>query len=86
MIVLFFFILNLYILLNHLIYLTMSSESLETLIVKSKVRDYIKEKGLNTSKAVVDGNRLNLRIAEILDNAIQRAKENGRKTVKPRDI
>jgi histone H3/H4 len=64
----------------------MSSESLETLIVKSKVRDYIKEKGLNTSKAVVDGNRLNLRIAEILDNAIQRAKENGRKTVKPRDI
>jgi histone H3/H4 len=56
------------------------------LIVKSKVREYIKEHGLNTAKAVVDGDKLDGRIKTILDNAIKRAKENGRKTLKPRDL
>jgi histone H3/H4 len=58
----------------------------DTLFVKSKVREYIKSKGLNTSSGVVDGETLNERIIDTLDNAIERAKANKRKTVKPRDL
>ncbi|TXT61231.1 MAG: hypothetical protein BAJALOKI2v1_40023 [Promethearchaeota archaeon] len=58
----------------------------DPLYVKSKVRDYINGKGLNTSSTVVDGTQLNERIMEILDKAIERAKANKRKTVKPRDL
>ena len=53
----------------------------EALFVKSKVRDYIKGKGCNTSGDLIDGPALNEAMMYILDKAIGRAKANGRKTV-----
>jgi histone H3/H4 len=58
----------------------------EPLYVKSKVREYIKKKNCNTSSGVLDGNAFNKIIMEMLDNAVRRAKANGRKTVKARDL
>lgn len=58
----------------------------EPLFVKSKVREYIKGKGCNTASAVLDGDTLNDYIMWYLDKAISRAKANGRKTVKARDL
>ena len=58
----------------------------EPLFVKSKVREYIKGKGCNTSSAILDGDGLNNIIIEILDKAIARTKANNRKTVSERDI
>lgn len=58
----------------------------EPLFVKSKVREYIKGNECNTSAGVLDGDTFNGLIMEILDNAIRRAKGNGRKTVKTRDL
>ena len=58
----------------------------EPLFVKSKVREYIKGKGLNTSSGVLDGDALNGIITEMLDKAIARCKANGRKTVQERDM
>ncbi|MGQ4874233.1 MAG: DUF1931 domain-containing protein [Promethearchaeia archaeon] len=54
--------------------------------MKSKVREYIKSKGCNTSGEIIDGDALNKVIMEILDKAIARAKANGRKTLQPRDL
>ncbi|TXT63998.1 MAG: hypothetical protein BAJALOKI1v1_630001 [Promethearchaeota archaeon] len=59
---------------------------MDPLYVKSKIREYIKEKGCNTGSDVVDGEVLNKRIIEVLDRAIDRAKANGRKTVQEKDI
>jgi len=64
----------------------MAKKKIEPLYVKSKIRDYLKSKNCNTSSGVIDGEKLNARIIEILDRAVDRAKRNGRKTVKPRDI
>ena len=58
----------------------------EALFVKSKVREYIKSKGCNTSGDLIDGDSLNNVIIEILDKAIVRAKANGRKTVQEKDL
>ena len=58
----------------------------EALFVKSKVRDYIKSKGCNTSGDLIDGDSLNNAIIVILDKAIARAKANGRKTVQEKDL
>ncbi|MBD3256096.1 MAG: hypothetical protein GF383_13450 [Candidatus Lokiarchaeota archaeon] len=58
----------------------------DALFVKSKVRDYIKSKGCNTSGDLIDGDSLNNAIIEVLDKAIARAKANGRKTVQEKDL
>jgi histone H3/H4 len=58
----------------------------EPLFVKSKVREFIKGKGCNTSSGVLDGDALNNIIMGMLDKAIKRAKGNNRKTVKARDL
>ena len=58
----------------------------EALFVKSKVREYIKAKGCNTSGDLIDGPALNDAIISILDKAIARAKANGRKTVQEKDL
>ena len=58
----------------------------EPLFVKSKVREYIKAHECNTSAGVLDGDTLNEIIQSILDKSIARAKGNGRKTVKARDL
>ena len=57
----------------------------ETLVVASKLKNYIREKsGFNTSAAVMPA--LSARIRELCDQAIQRAKNDGRKTVMDRDF
>lgn len=56
----------------------------ETLVVISKVKDYVKGKGLQTSETAVDS--LSDAVRELLDKAIERAKANGRQTIKDRDI
>jgi len=58
----------------------------EPFFVKSKVREYIKSKGCNTASGILDGDTLNEFIGRYLDKAIARAKANGRKTVKARDL
>lgn len=64
----------------------MAKKAAEPLYVKSKVREYIKGKGCNTSSGVLDGDTLNKIIMEMLDNSVRRAKANNRKTVKARDL
>ena len=57
----------------------------EVLVVASKVKSYIKDKsGMNTSGAVPE--ELSKRLATILDQAIENAKADGRKTVMDRDV
>ncbi len=58
----------------------------DALFVKSKVREYIKGQGCNTSGNVIDGDALNDAIIDIIDKAIARAKGNGRKTVQEKDL
>ena len=58
----------------------------EPLFVKSKVREYIKGKGCNTSSGILDGDALNGIIMALLDAAVARAQGNNRKTVKARDL
>lgn len=63
-----------------------AASKVEPLFVKSKVREYIKGKDLNTASAVLDGEALNKIITAMLDKAVNRAQANGRKTVKERDL
>ena len=57
----------------------------EVLIVKSKVKDYVKSLGdFNVAGDFVDA--LNEVTAKILKNAAERTKANGRKTVSAKDI
>ncbi|MBY8984891.1 MAG: hypothetical protein KGD65_07490 [Candidatus Lokiarchaeota archaeon] len=62
------------------------ADKVEPLFVKSKVREFIKGKGCNTSSGVLDGEDLNKIIMSILDKAVGRAEGNKRKTVKARDL
>jgi histone H3/H4 len=62
------------------------ASKVDPLFVKSKVREFIKGKGCNTSSGVLDGDDLNAIIMSILDKAVGRAKGNNRKTVKARDL
>ena len=64
----------------------MAKKPVDVLFVKSKIREYIKSKGCNTSGDVIDGPALNETIVTILDAAIGRAKANGRKTVQEKDL
>ncbi len=57
---------------------------MEDLVVKSKARDYVKSKGVRISGEVFDA--LSKNIASNLDAAIERAKSNGRKTIKAFDL
>lgn len=56
----------------------------DSLIVQSKVKEAIKGMGLRTDSNVVDA--LNERIAAILKAAADRAKANGRSTMRPYDL
>jgi len=56
----------------------------ESLVVTSKVKDYIKSKGCQTSADAVEA--LNKKVAAVLDGAVERVKSNGRATVKPYDL
>lgn len=56
----------------------------EIMVVVSKVKEYVKSKGMQTSETAVEALSDSLR--ELLDKAVERAKDNGRQTVKDRDI
>ena len=59
--------------------------SAEVLVVASKVRSYIKDKGkCNTASETIEA--LSLAVEKVLDKAIETAKAQGRKTVMARDI
>lgn len=55
----------------------------EMLIVGSKVKNYVKSKGLMSSADLLD--QMNDIVYWILDRAVQRAEANGRKTVQGKD-
>lgn len=56
----------------------------DRLIVASKVKEYIRDKGCQTSSDAVDA--LNAQIHSILDKAVKRAQSNKRATVRPQDF
>ena len=57
----------------------------EVLVVASKIKSYIKEKGgMNTSGTVAE--ELSKRVTIMLEKAMENAKQDGRKTVMDRDV
>jgi histone H3/H4 len=56
----------------------------DALVVGSKVKEAIKSAGCNTAGDVVDG--LSAKVAEMVKDACERAKANGRKTVRAIDF
>ena len=56
----------------------------DVLVVVSKVKEYLKAKGVATSETAVDA--LSNEMKRVLDKAADRAKANGRATVKDRDV
>jgi len=56
----------------------------EALVVASKVKAYIKSKGMMTSSDALGA--LNEKVHCVLDGAIERTKANRRSTVKPQDL
>ncbi len=56
----------------------------DPLVVQSKVKDYVKKKGCMTSADAIEA--LNGKVAELLDEAVERTKMNKRATVKAQDI
>lgn len=57
----------------------------DTLVVTSKVKKFIKEKGqCNTSSETID--ILSKAVERLCEKGIERAKQDGRKTVMARDI
>lgn len=56
----------------------------EVLVVASKVRAHLKEKGVKMSGDLIEA--LNGRVKGLLDEAATRAKTNKRATVKPQDV
>ena len=57
----------------------------EILVIASKVKSYIKNKGgLNTSAAAIEA--LSDKLRAVCDTAIENAKQDKRKTLKDRDV
>ncbi len=56
----------------------------EVLVVTSKVKDYIKSLGLQSSGEVVPA--LSDKIYDMLDSSAERTKNNNRATVRPHDL
>lgn len=56
----------------------------DRLIVASKVKEYIRAKGCQTSSDAVDA--VNDAVHKMLDDAVKRAQANKRATVRPQDL
>ncbi len=56
----------------------------EVVVIASKIKDVIKAAGLQSSGDLVDG--VSAKVHDMLAAAIQRAKANGRATVRPYDL
>jgi len=54
------------------------------LVVSSKVKEYVKRKGLNSSGDLADV--LSKKVEKLLDEAAGRTRANGRKTMRPEDL
>ncbi len=61
-----------------------ASKAKEPLVVTSKVKAYIKGKGMMTATDAVTA--INELLYSILDRAVERAKANRRTTVRPQDL
>lgn len=59
-------------------------KSRDVLVVASKVKAYMKSKNMNTSADAITC--LSNKVYCILDEATNRTKANGRKTIKPQDV
>jgi histone H3/H4 len=57
---------------------------MEMLVVASKVKSFLKEKGCHTSGELVDA--LNAKVAALLSEAVKRTRGNKRSTVKDVDL
>ncbi|MDR4505598.1 MAG: hypothetical protein MRK01_12560 [Candidatus Scalindua sp.] len=56
----------------------------EILVVASKIREYIKENDCNTSGEFIS--ELSDTVYCLIDKAIKRSQENGRKTIQAKDV
>ena len=57
---------------------------IETVIVQSKMKDYLRGKGFNVSSDVIEA--LNAQVHRMMDAAVVRTGSNGRKTVRGADF
>jgi hypothetical protein len=62
----------------------LSEAEVRSLVVASKVKDVIKAHDLQTAGEAIEA--LNKRVIAMIDDAIARAKQNNRKTVKAQDF
>ena len=60
------------------------TESLPTFVVESRMKDYIKSKGLHSTGDLLE--ELNRQVGGLIDAAIRRCKQNNRSTVQQRDF
>jgi histone H3/H4 len=60
------------------------NEEVRSLVVASKVKEVIKDKGLQTAGEAIDA--LNKRVLAIVEEAVTRAQANKRATVKAQDF
>ena len=56
----------------------------DVLVVGSKVKKYVKQKGLNSSGDLAEA--LSGKVEKLLDEAAKRTESNGRKTMRPEDL
>ena len=62
-----------------------AKKAVEMLIVQSKVRDFLKNKGdFNIGSDLFEA--VSIKVQGLLEDAARRAKENGRKTIQARDV
>ena len=54
------------------------------MLVKSEIKKYISEKGMNSSSDLLE--RLKVEVEQLVEKAVKRADLNGRKTVQARDL
>ena len=59
-------------------------EPLEMLLVQSKVKEYVRGQEMMCSSDLIEA--LNEEIGRLLDRAVERAQENGRKTARASDV
>ncbi|MEL6187107.1 MAG: hypothetical protein AAFU79_20975 [Myxococcota bacterium] len=63
---------------------TAKKKPMEMLLVQSKVKEYVRGADMMCSSDLIEA--LNEEIGRLLDRAVQRAQENGRKTARASDV
>ena len=58
----------------------------DMLVVRSKIKDYAKDGKDDFNVSGDFGEALSARVEAMIKDAVRRAKENGRRTVQPRDL